>query len=280
MHQLRKKKILCNLQKLDKYYTKKNVVEKCLQNICLKDYDCVIEPSAGNGVFYHAISHSNKIGLDILPDDKHIIQADWLKYMINKKYKSVLVIGNPPFGQYHMLSKQFIQHSLSFDNVKTIAFILPQVYKKHTRQQIISARWRIKDIIDLPKDSFTIGNKDFHIASSFFIIDKSIGKDLRTPCLTHIKETDDFEFGTREDYDIFVFGASPKKVISNPKSNNRGYFLKSKIPKNELTDKIKEISWQGNSCANGGVYWLNKTEFLQQYLSHYHCNNDKGKLAK
>ena len=159
MHQLRRKKILCNLQKLDKYYTKKNVVEKCLQNICLKDYDCVIEPSAGNGVFYHAISHSNKIGLDILPDDKHIIQADWLKYMINKKYKSVLVIGNPLFGQYHMLSKQFIQHSLSFDNVKTIGNYIHYDTKLIKKYGNYIHCWQLAFLFKVHFHSFVSGSK-------------------------------------------------------------------------------------------------------------------------
>ena len=269
MHQLRRKEISCKLKEFDKYYTKINVVNKCLNFICLSDYDLVIDPSAGAGAFFNAISHGNKIGLDILPDSEDIIKMNWLEYTIDDKYTSVLVITNPPFGQYHKLSKRFIQHALSFKNVKTISFILPNVYKKHTRQKIIPSNWRIKHIIDLPENSFMIGRENFHLDSSFFIIDKSNGMDLRTPCLTNVQETPDFKISTKQDYDIFVFGASPTKVIFNPNSNNRGYFLKAKIPINELIDKIKTLPWKGNSCASGGVYWLNKTEFLQQYLSYY-----------
>ena len=275
MHQSRRKEASCALKRLDKYYTKQAVVRKCLQTICLDDYDLVIEPSAGAGAFYHAILHRNKIGLDISPDHEEIIKGDWLKHQVDGRYKSVLVIGNPPFGKYHSLSKKFIEHSLRFANVKTIAFVLPNVYKKYTRQMIIPTEWRIKHIIPLPRNAFMVGEKDFHMPSSFFVIDKSSGTDLRTLRLTHINEIKDFSFGTRQDYDLFVFGAAPKRVICNATPNNRGYFLKSKIDREELRQRITQIPWQGNSCANGGVYWLNKTEFLEQYLHHY-PENERG----
>ena len=88
-------------------------------------------------------------------------------------------------------------------------------------------------------------------------------------CLNHINEVEDFKFGSDKDYDLFVFGASPKKVICNPTPNNRGHFLKAKIDIDTLIAKIKAVNWKGNSCANGGVFWLTKTEFLDQYLAYH-----------
>ena len=38
-------------QELDKFYTKKDVVEQLLKEIDLKNFDLIIEPSAGNGGF-------------------------------------------------------------------------------------------------------------------------------------------------------------------------------------------------------------------------------------
>ena len=37
--------------KLDKFYTKDNIVNYCLSTINLNDYKTIIEPSAGNGAF-------------------------------------------------------------------------------------------------------------------------------------------------------------------------------------------------------------------------------------
>jgi len=102
-------------------------------DLILIDYDLVIEPSAGNGAFSRNIKHNNFIALDIEPENDKIIQQDWFEYKPNQE-GDILVIGNPPFGKRNMLSKKFIQHAMTF--AKTIAFILPDVYNKHTLQSV------------------------------------------------------------------------------------------------------------------------------------------------
>ena len=267
---------------LDKYYTKKEIVFFCLDKLNLKDYDLIIEPSAGNGAFYNEIKHNHKIGLDIEPENLYIMKQDFLKYKIDVCYKSVLIIGNPPFGINNILSTQFLKHSFSFENTKTIAFILPNVYNKHTKQKIIPKTWRIKNIYSLSKDSFIFENKTKHIPCSFFIFDKSKGNDLRFEPEKY-QNTKDFTFGTNNDFDIFVFGASPTKISINPTENNRGYFLKSKIPVEQLVKNIKSIKWKGNSCANGGVFWLTKPEFCYEYSKAIYGrenHNEKKKMIE
>jgi predicted RNA methylase len=125
------------IRKLDKFYTKNTAVKKSIREINFGEYDLVIEPSAGNGSFSRKIKHKNLISLDLEPESDGIKKKDWFDYKIPKKYKNVLVIGNPPFGSRNILSKKFIEHSLEFSNVSTIAFILPNVYKKHTLQKVI-----------------------------------------------------------------------------------------------------------------------------------------------
>ena len=270
MHQNRRKVPTTVGEALDKYYTKENVVRKCLAMVeeLSHSYDLVIEPSAGNGAFYDKINHHNKIGIDIDPHHKDIVKKDWLTFDVGQQYKKVLIVGNPPFGRYHKLSSAFISHALSFPNVQTIAFILPNVYNKHTRQKILPSHWRICSITDLGRNAFQLDGKDYHVPTSFFVFDKSKGTDLRVnPNL--YRDTDDFEFGNKCNFDIFVFGASPKRITLHPKPNNRGYFLKSKISVPELIEKIENVNWTGNSCANGGVYWLTKHEFLEQYINRY-----------
>ena len=258
---------------LDKFYTKQEVVKRCLDEVHKLPYtfDCVIEPSAGDGAFYEHIQHENKIGIDIDPQHDEIIKGDWLNYTVSDMYERVLVLGNPPFGQYQKLSTKFILHAISFSNVQTIAFILPDVYRKHTRQRILPYNWRIVSITELERDCFTLEGQDYHVPASFFIFDKSEGKDLRVNPNAYT-ETNDFKFSTKDDFDIFVFGASPRRITKTPTPNNRGYFLKSKIPVEDLISRIKAVDWNGNSCANGGVYWLTKFEFLEQYIKCHEPN--------
>ena len=140
---------------------------------------------------------------------------------VSSNTMNVLVVGNPPYGQYHTLSSAFIKHAISFSNVKTVAFILPNVYRKHTRQRVIPKQWRIAFITDLGKNCFVLDGKDYHVPAGFFVIDRSSGPDLRVHVPDRITGTNDFDFAKPDDFDVFVFGASPKRVITNPAPNNR-----------------------------------------------------------
>jgi hypothetical protein len=42
----------------------------------ISNYDCIIEPSAGEGSFSKNIKHNNIISLDIEPEDDSIIKMD------------------------------------------------------------------------------------------------------------------------------------------------------------------------------------------------------------
>ena len=62
---------------LDKFYTQKNIALDCINfidNINL--FDCIIEPSAGDGSFSKQIP--NCLAYDIQPEGDNIQQADWL----------------------------------------------------------------------------------------------------------------------------------------------------------------------------------------------------------
>ena len=69
---------------VDKYYTKKNVVEYCLElfkkHIIVNNNDIVIEPSAGNGSFINYIKSLTKnfIFYDIEPENDEIINRIFL----------------------------------------------------------------------------------------------------------------------------------------------------------------------------------------------------------
>jgi len=102
MHQLKCLTPTTNGEALDQYFTKPEIVQRCLDELDdLSDYDLVIEPSAGSGAFLSAVKHENKIGLDIDPQHKAVVLVDWLEYDVPNKYDSVLVVGNPPYGWYH-----------------------------------------------------------------------------------------------------------------------------------------------------------------------------------
>ena len=92
---------------LDRFFTKEEVAKKCLDSIPnLNKYDCIIEPSAGEGSFSSQID--NCFAYDILPAKEGIQQQDWfsLDKKCFNKYQNILVVGNPPFGQQNTLAIQ------------------------------------------------------------------------------------------------------------------------------------------------------------------------------
>lgn len=257
--------------KWDKFYTKHDVAKSLINVIDLKKYDHIIEPSAGNGSFFAQINHDSKIGLDIFPESDDILKCDWFKYRIDEGYENVAIIGNPPFGKRNTISVNFINHAISFPNVKMIGFILPNVFKKYTLQEKISNEMKISKIMDLPSNSFFNQDGDVDIPCSFFIFERESNIDLRQK---KVIETDDFKFVTKhEKFDYFIFGSAPKNLISYRNRNtinekNRGYYIKTKIPNRDFLRKIKSVPWKGHSSVNGGVYWLTKVDIVQNYNEH------------
>jgi predicted RNA methylase len=109
---------------LDQYYTPDDVAQHCIDTafgvIGKDNISCVIEPSAGTGVFSSKIK--NCIAYDIEPKADGIVQADFLSLDIPYT-QGTLVIGNPPFGSRGNLMQKFCKHSFTFAD--HVAFILP-----------------------------------------------------------------------------------------------------------------------------------------------------------
>ena len=166
---------------LDRFYTKPSVVDDLLQHIDIKDYDVVVEPSAGSGAWSSKIEDC--LAIDISPANEDIIQGDFLSddFLFDdmKKDNKILVIGNPPFGRQSKLAKRFFNKSAEFAD--TIAFILPRSFRKESVQRHIHKNfWLTKDI-DLFEDSA-------------FIFE---GKDYFAPCVFQVWERREEERDTK-----------------------------------------------------------------------------------
>lgn len=259
-----------NKTQYDQFYTNANVAEKCLSVLDMSRYDYIIEPSAGSGAFFSQIDHPNKIGLDVAPAAPGIITLSWFDYHIPSHFKNVLVVGNPPFGIRNQLSLSFITHALQFENVTTLAFILPNVFQKHTLQKKISTRYRLVNIVPLPKNSFTLKGQPFNISCAFFVFDNSDKPDLRFRP-EHYRRTHDWEFGTKDSYDFFVMGASITTVKDAPTVHNRGYYIKVRHGVNVtvVKERFRALRYEGFSSASGGVAWVTKPELVKVYQEQF-----------
>lgn len=145
----------------DQYYTKPKTAGYCWQkfldvaqnlDINLRKYH-FIEPAAGCGGFYQLLPTHKRIGIDIEPNIKGLIKADFLTWTPaqNAPY---IVIGNPPFGLRGHLALQFINHAGLFADV--VAFILPQLFASDGKG--VPAKrvknYKLAYCENLPSDSF------------------------------------------------------------------------------------------------------------------------------
>tara|TARA_R110001592_G_C13123012_1_gene745947 strand:- start:806 stop:1876 length:1071 start_codon:yes stop_codon:yes gene_type:complete len=87
-----------------------------------------IEPSAGDGSFLHHLPSNQTIAMDIDPKSDSIHRKDFLTFNPdNKSDKSIVLIGNPPFGLRGNLALRFMNHASTFADY--ICFILPQLFE-------------------------------------------------------------------------------------------------------------------------------------------------------
>ena len=112
----------------DKYYTPVEVANHCwdvvMDVIGAGNISEIIEPSCGDGAFYHHAEHAPHFGFDIAPqcDYLGVVQGDYLAQNI-EYLPGRLIIGNPPFGSRMNLAQKFYKKSVAIADY--IAFILP-----------------------------------------------------------------------------------------------------------------------------------------------------------
>lgn len=120
----------------DKYYTPIPIANHCwdkvLEIIGEENISEIIEPSCGDGAFYHHSEQEPHFGYDVDPqcDFLNVVKADYLTQDI-KYLWGRLVIGNPPYGRCLNLAQKFFKKSVEIADY--IAFILPISQLGNTR---------------------------------------------------------------------------------------------------------------------------------------------------
>lgn len=141
----------------DKHYTNSNISELLVSCIDEKEFDCIIEPAAGDGSIINKLNHDNIIAYDIMPDNNNIIKQDYLKLDTKNFYGNILTIGNPPFGYRAQLAIEFFNKASEYSDV--ISFILPKSFRKTYIQNQLNIYFHLEKDIDIPINSFYTGTK-------------------------------------------------------------------------------------------------------------------------
>ena len=282
---------------LDKYYTKL----KCVKRIVNKTFKLFpnvnnfVEPSAGNGNISNYLIKINKnvVSYDIMPEDKSIIKADYLKTTI--KFNNHITIGNPPFGYKGDLAIKFLNKALT-ESI-AVAFIMPITALKYSFQQKINKEAILiyQEILD--KNSFELPNKQDYSCESVFQIwtepslfnNKLNYKNLRVkkPITKH-KDFDLYRHNATDisrkyidyDWDFAIYAQGYKdytKIFYKNdyeflkdkinKTNDQFYFIKAKD--NKILQNLLKIDYNKLAHTNHITPGFCKNDIINEYLKLY-----------
>lgn len=254
---------------LDRFYTPKEIVEKCISQIELNQFDCIIEPSAGTGNFLDYLP--NAFAYDISPEDDRIQKEDWflLDKTIFSQYKNILVCGNPPFGQQNKIAIEFFNEASKFCN--TIAFILPLSFKKKSIQDRLNLNFWLQKEIDLTNGYFFLKDKTkISVPCVFQIWQK---KDTKREKIKSKTTTCLFDFVLKDQADFRiqrVGGNAGKASLDLNKAVSSNYFIKNKtsLTNEQFINLINSITFPEIEYTVGPKS-LSKNELIKEIEEKY-----------
>lgn len=128
------------------FFTHAEYARRCVdllaQHFDLGEFDNIIEPSAGTGVFVEILKNFRLEAIDIQPRHESVIKADFFLWSPTGRGRT-LVIGNPPFGQRASLAMKFLERATHFSDV--VAFVLPRSFQKYTFQNRVDPNFHLVD---------------------------------------------------------------------------------------------------------------------------------------
>jgi len=252
-------------RKLDKFYTKPEVVETVIQYIDFEEYKTILEPSAGSGNFSNILqNYGDVIAIDIKPDSDDIIQANFLEDSIILD-GNTLVIGNPPFGRQCSLALKFFNKAASYPEVSTIAFILPKSFKKESLQDKLDRNFSLYFSLDIENSSFLFKDKDYDVPSVFQIWHRT--SEPRPKTVKRILN-EDMSFVKFEDINESVIALrrvgvyAGKASYFDNQSKQSHYFLKvNSILQESVIEYLNNIIWEHNDTT--GPRSISKQQFIE-----------------
>lgn len=187
----------------DQFYTKKSIACECIKYVVDKIKICNeytwLEPSAGTGSFYENIpSECSKIGIDIEPKNKNILECDYLNW--EPKNEKYIVIGNPPFGRQSSLAKTFIKKSCQYADI--IAFILPLSFVKPSMYSCFDKMFHNIFTKQLEEKSFILNDEEYDVPCVFQIwmkkdTPREIEKKVSPEGFKYVSKNENYDFAIR-----------------------------------------------------------------------------------
>jgi len=285
-----------DIKKYDAFYTKRSVALECCNIIketlgkFINKKTLWIEPSAGDGSFLDAID-GKKLGFDICPQRGDIKKLDFLESdivleKIKLDSKNTIIIGNPPFGKRS--SKAIAFFNRGADYASTVAFILPNQFKKYSVQSKLNKNFKLIKETILGNNSFLANDKDYDVRCVFQIwtrLDIPLA-DLRIkepPKIKH-KDFEMFQYNNTAaalkyfDKDIYGWDfAVPRqgfydyslRVHDVNGLNKKVQWIFFKAKNKKILKRLKSLDFEKLSRNNTSILGFGKHDVVSEYTNIY-----------
>tara|TARA_B100000902_G_scaffold96638_2_gene99300 strand:- start:5845 stop:6651 length:807 start_codon:yes stop_codon:yes gene_type:complete len=247
---------------MDQFYTNEDVSIKCFEilkkEVNIESYDIQLEPSAGSGSFYKLMNPQKRIGLDIDPKYKGIIQQDFLSYTPTNQ--SYICIGNPPFGRVSSLAIKFFNKCAQFSDC--IAFIIPRTFNKVSVQNKLNLNFILQYSEDLPLNPCCFTPKMSAKCCFQIWIRSSTPRQMVVYNKTH-PDFDFIPYGKKDnnnqptppqgaDFAIRAYGGECGQIVDQGLQNLRPkswHFIKANIDIDLLKERFNSLDYSMSTCT-------------------------------
>jgi len=233
------------------------------------EFDCWLEPAAGDGAFFELLPADNRLGIDLDPRDvEDVIEHDFFSYdgLDARVYGT---IGNPPFGKNANMAIKFFNRSAQIS--RFIAFIVPRTFKKDSVVNKLDDHFHLEYEELLPENSFEIDGVEKSVPTVFQIWVK---RPYRRARMEILGDHEDLEFLSPERVDeadlLFQrvgVGAGTIKFDLAEHSPESHFCLKCSEDAEAILITINWNSIKHNTAGNPSI---SKSDVLKAYIGRKH----------
>jgi predicted RNA methylase len=271
---LRRRKAQPRVVGLEQFFTKDTVAKMCVDEFMkVRDDGLIVDPCCGNGSFQRAFDeYGIKIDNYDIDDTNFRVSSsvcmkqDFLDSDLPQRFvgTKVHIISNPPYGRNSTLVKKFIKVASLFS--VSISFILPKSFKKRSLQRVFPPHFHLVKCIDLPKNSFTVDDRDVDVPSVFQIWVK---KESEREMKEHVSPPSWFHYvrkGESPDFSIRRVGGTAGTLSSDVGDKNiqSHYFVKVDVDKETFVNAYSTVIFEFDNSV--GPKSISKQELNEKLI--------------
>ena len=249
----------------EQYYTPWETAQELYDRTVLmvgEDFDNFIEPSAGKGAFLACMPPDKRMGIDIDPLEKEIVEQDFFNFVWPEG--RTITIGNPPFGRRGKLAMKFL--NISAENSEVVAFILPAIFSKFTFYNRVHPYMQLMYEVPVTVEVncvFQIWKKSTRRRKKIVRPNSCDDFDMKH---RHYSRTSPDERERLKSYDFAISQIEGK--IRNCEDVTAGsvYFIKDNTTTKSVRSVMERVDFSGLSKHHVGATSLTKADIVEGYL--------------